>query len=58
MRKPTVKQCKLIEKELGLDYTEWLVRKWREFKDGIEISLVHRQTKERLVTEIRKETRQ
>lgn len=48
MKKPTVRQCKVIEHKLGLDYTEWLVRKWREFKGGIEICLVHRETKERI----------
>ena len=47
IKKPTVKQCCVIEQDLKLDYRQWLVRKWREFKGGIEICLVHRKTKER-----------
>lgn len=48
VKKPTVKQCRIIEQDLGLNYKDWLVRKWREFKGGIEICLVHRETRERL----------
>lgn len=54
MKKPTVKQCRIIEQDLGLNYKDWLVRKWREFKGGIEVHLVHRQTGENFISEVRK----
>lgn len=47
MKKPTVRQRKTIESKLDLNSNDWLVKKWREFKGGIEICLVHRETKER-----------
>ena len=54
MKKPTVRQCKVIEQEMGLDYTEWLVRKWREFRGGIEVCLVHRETREKIEKEVKR----
>lgn len=48
MKKPTVKQCRVIDRDLKLNHEDWFVKKWREFKGGIDICLVHRETKERL----------
>jgi len=49
VKKPTVRQCKLIEKRLGLDPTKYLVRRWNPVKDGkIEVCLVSRKTGEKV----------
>lgn len=47
MKKPTVKQCKAIEQNLGLDRYEWFVKKWHELKDSVEITLVSRKSKKK-----------
>ena len=54
MKKPTVRQCQIISRDLKLNHAEWFVKKWREFKGGIEIHLVHRQTGESFISEVRK----
>lgn len=54
MKKPTVRQCQIISRDLKLNHAEWLVKKWREFKGGIEVHLVHRQTGENFISEVRK----
>lgn len=48
MKKPTVRQCQIISRDLKLNHADWLVKKWREFKGGIEICLVHRETREKI----------
>ena len=47
MKKPTVKQCKVIKQSLGLDHYEWLVGKWHELKDSVEITLVNRKSRQK-----------
>lgn len=47
MKKPTVKQCKAIEQNLGLDHYDWFVKKWHELKDSVEITLVSRKSKKK-----------
>ena len=54
MKKPTVRQCQIISRDLKLNHAEWFVKKWREFKGGIEVHLVHRQTGESFISEVRK----
>ncbi len=49
MKKPTVRQCKLIEKRLGLEPAKYLVKVWNPVKDGkIEVCLVSRKTGEKI----------
>lgn len=48
-KKPTLKQCRIITKELKVDPSEYLVRKWRELKGGsIEVCLIHKETGEKI----------
>lgn len=54
IKNPTVNQRKIISQCLNLDPNEWLVRKWRECKEGIEVCLVNRESKVRYESVISK----
>ena len=48
-KNPTLKQCKKISKELKIEPTEYLVKKWRELKGGgVEVCLIHKETGEKI----------
>lgn len=48
-KNPTLKQSKMIIKELKIDPSEYLVKKWRELKGGgVEVCLIHKETGEKI----------